>query len=154
MLCSKCKKNVATIFINEPTENDPNRLVGYCNNCAKEKGISVENTASENNNKNLNLDQMASQFGLFFKDLGNSINPENINLEDIEDGAIPLGSIFGMFGGQQNQASDSQDETTSGNKKVKVEKRPKEKKKRVLDVFGTNLTLKAKNNQLDTVIGR
>ena len=155
MLCSKCKKNVATIFINEPTENDPNRLVGYCNNCAKEKGISVENTASENNNnKNLNLDQMASQFGLFFKDLGNSINPENINLEDIEDGAIPLGSIFGMFGGQQNQASDSQDETASGNKKVKVEKRPKEKKKRVLDVFGTNLTLKAKNNQLDTVIGR
>ena len=154
MLCSKCKKNVATIFINEPTENDPNRLVGYCNNCAKEKGISVENTALENNNKNLNLDQMASQFGLFFKDLGNSINPENINLEDIEDGAIPLGSIFGMFGGQQNQASDSQDETTSGNKKVKVEKRPKEKKKRVLDVFGTNLTLKAKNNQLDTVIGR
>ena len=155
MLCSKCKKNVATIFINEPTENDPNRLVGYCNNCAKEKGISVENTASENNNnKNLNLDQMASQFGRFVKDLGNSINPENINLEDIEDGAIPLGSIFGMFGGQQNQASDSQDETTSGNKKVKVEKRPKEKKKRVLDVFGTNLTLKAKNNQLDTVIGR
>ena len=155
MLCSKCKKNVATIFINEPTENDPNRLVGYCNNCAKEKGISVENTASENNNnKNLNLDQMASQFGLFFKDLGNSINTENINLEDIEDGAIPLGSIFGMFGGQQNQASDSQDETASGNKKVKVEKRPKEKKKRVLDVFGTNLTLKAKNNQLDTVIGR
>ncbi len=155
MLCSKCKKNVATIFINEPTENDPNRLVGYCNNCAKEKGISVENTASENNNnKNLNLDQMASQFGLFFKDLGNSINPENINLEDIEDGAIPLGSIFGMFSGQQNQASDSQDETASGNKKVKVEKRPKEKKKRVLDVFGTNLTLKAKNNQLDTVIGR
>jgi ATP-dependent Clp protease ATP-binding subunit ClpA len=155
MLCSKCKKNVATIFINEPTENDPNRLVGYCNNCAKEKGISVENTASENNNnKNLNLDQMASQFGLFFKDLGNSINPENINLEDIEDGAIPLGSIFGMFGGQQNQSSDSQDETASGNKKVKVEKRSKEKKKRVLDVFGTNLTLKAKNNQLDTVIGR
>ena len=155
MLCSKCKKNVATIFINEPTENDPNRLVGYCNNCAKEKGISVENTASENNNnKNLNLDQMASQFGLFFKDLGNSINPENINLEDIEDGAIPLGSIFGMFGGQQNQASDSQDETSSGNKKVKVEKRSKEKKKRVLDVFGTNLTLKAKNNQLDTVVGR
>lgn len=155
MLCSKCKKNVATIFINEPTENDPNRLVGYCNNCAKEKGISVENTASENNNnKNLNLDQMASQFGLFFKDLGNSINPENINLEDIEDGAIPLGSIFGMFGGQQNQASDSQGETSSGNKKVKVEKRSKEKKKRVLDVFGTNLTLKAKNNQLDTVVGR
>ena len=39
MLCSKCKKNKATIFINEPTEDDPNHLVGYCNDCARDKGI-------------------------------------------------------------------------------------------------------------------
>ena len=42
MLCSNCKKNPATIFINEPTKEDKNHLVGYCYNCAKEKGISVD----------------------------------------------------------------------------------------------------------------
>ena len=41
MLCSKCNKREATIFINEPTKEDKNHLVGYCNVCAKEKGISV-----------------------------------------------------------------------------------------------------------------
>ena len=39
MLCANCKKRQATIYINEPTENDKNHLVGYCHICAKEKGI-------------------------------------------------------------------------------------------------------------------
>ena len=75
MLCSKCNKREATIFINEPTKEDKNHLVGYCNVCAKEKGISVDNTTSNSNNvnnvgniNNINLDQMASQFGVIFKD--------------------------------------------------------------------------------------
>ena len=63
-----------------------------------------------------------------------------------------MGSIFGMFGGGTTQEAGQN--TGSGNKKVKVEKKPKDKKKRILDTFGTNLTIKAKNNQLDMVIGR
>ena len=43
MLCSKCKNREATIYINEPTKEDKNNLVGYCNICAKEKGISIDN---------------------------------------------------------------------------------------------------------------
>jgi len=160
MLCSKCKKNQATIYINEPTKDDPNHLVGYCNNCAKDKGIIADNSNNSNsaniNMGNINLDQMASQFGVIFKDLTNSLNNENIdiNIDEIsEQGGIPIGSIFGMFGGnsttqEANQASNS------GNKKVKVEKKPKDKKKKFLDTFGTNLTAKAKNNQIDNVIGR
>ena len=159
MLCSNCKKNPATIFINEPTKEDKNRLVGYCYNCAKEKGISVEPDQhnSTNNINNLNLDQMASQFGVIFKDLSNSINNENINMEDLSNGnGVPIGSIFGaMF--NPEMASENADNATShsnGNKRVKVEKKPKEKKKRILDVYGTNLTIKAKNNRLDNVVGR
>ena len=158
MLCSKCKKNPATIFINEPTKEDKNHLVGYCNNCAREKGISVENTSSNSNDakNNVNLDQMASQFGVIFKDLSNSINNENINLEDLADGnAVPLGSIFGaMFNPDPTSESNESSSKSNGGKKIKVEKRPKEKRRRVLDTYGTNLTVKAKNNLLDTVVGR
>ena len=156
MLCSKCKKNQATIFINEPTKEDKNHLVGYCNNCAREKGITVDNTSNNSGNinmNNINLDQMASQFGVIFKDLTNSLNNENIDISDInEEGGIPIGSIFGMFGGNPN--AEANQETSSSNKKVKVEKRPKDKKRKFLDTYGTNLTLKAKNNQIDAVIGR
>ena len=37
---------------------------------------------------------------------------------------------------------------------VKVESKKAKKKKKYLDTFGTNLTQKAKNNELDMVIGR
>ena len=42
----------------------------------------------------------------------------------------------------------------SSRKSVKVDKKPKSNKKKFLDSFGTNLTNKAKNNELDDVIGR
>ena len=156
MLCSKCNKNQATIFINEPTKDDPKKLVSYCKSCAKEKGILVDNNGENINNVgNINLDQMASQFGVIFKDLTNSLNPENIDMDEMnEQGSIPIGSIFGMFGGNGTTQEAGQP-NGSGNKKVKVEKKPKDsKKKKYLDTFGTNLTAKAKNNQIDAVIGR
>ena len=64
--------------------------------------------------------------------------------------AIPLGSIFSnMFGESQDESAGS----SSEKKKVKVEKK-KDKRKKTLETYGTNLTQKAKNGQLDMVIGR
>ena len=156
MLCSKCNKNVAVVFINEPTKDNKNHLNGYCYNCAKEKGINIDETFSKQAQdfaQNINLDDMASQLGFIFKDLTDNLNEQDLDNTHIEGAAIPLGSIFsGMFSKGPTNSSNSQE--SSNNKKVKVEKKPKEKKKRVLDVYGTNLTNKAKNNELDAVIGR
>ena len=160
MLCSNCKKNEATIFINEPTKEDKNHLVGYCTSCAKEKGISVEhsrNTNNTNNNmNNINFDQMASQFGVIFRDLSNGINSDNIDFDGLNGENIPIGSIFGAMLNPEmmNNTENTSSQSNNGNKRVKVEKKHKEKRKRILDVYGTNLTFKAKNNLLDAVIGR
>lgn len=63
---------------------------------------------------------------------------------------IPLGSIFSnMF--NNSKEGFSQDDIK---KKVKIEKKNKEKKKSFLDIYGTNLTNKARKNELDAVIGR
>ena len=61
-----------------------------------------------------------------------------------------------MFNGSGPKANDDEEHINS-RKKVKVEKKknPKQsKKKKFLDTFGTNLTNKAKNNELDIVIGK
>ena len=175
MLCSECNKNPAILFYKK-IENGKESLEGYCYDCAKKKGINPTQVLSEQNSilskDNINLNDMTEQFETIFKDLA-----ENINLEDIEniegaitfdnknddsDGdsprisgaAIPLGSIFNMF---QNKSSDENPETSNGRKKVKVEKKTNKKqnkKKKFLDTYGTNLTEKAKNHQLDIVIGR
>ncbi len=111
-------------------------------------------------------------------DLGNLENLEGINLEEtsinsqdddseeqefndnppkILAGAIPLGSIFGNFNNMFSKNSQSQTSNNSGNnnvkKKIKPEKK-KNKKKKFLDSFGTNLTSKAQNNEIDLVVGR
>ena len=179
MLCSECNKNPAILFYKK-IENGKESLEGYCYNCAKAKGIDPNEVLYRQNEilskDNVNLNDMTKQFETIFKDLA-----ENINLEDIEniDGAItfengndensddnpkitgaaiPLGSIFSnMFGGQNNNNNNHDQELNNGRKKVKVEKKKntkQNKKKKFLDTYGTNLTAKAKNNELDIVIGR
>ena len=176
MLCSECNKNSAILFYKK-IENGKETMEGYCYDCAKKKGINPLEVLSNQNDilskDKINLNDMTKQFETIFKNLA-----ENINLEDIEnfegaitfekqeednhDGpkitgaAIPLGSIFSqMFPG--NSSSEEQEEPSNGRKKVKVEKKKNKKqnkKKKFLDTYGTNLTEKSKNNQLDMVIGR
>lgn len=176
MLCSECNQNPAILFYKK-IENGKESLEGYCYDCAKKKGINPTEVLSQQNNilsnDKININDMTKQFETIFKDLA-----ENINLEDLENiegaitfdnidskndnpnddspkisgAAIPLGSIFNMF---QNNSNEEETEPNNNRKKVKVEKRPKQnKKKKFLDTFGTNLTIKAKNNELDMVIGR
>ena len=179
MLCSECNKNPAILFYKK-IENGKESLEGYCYNCAKAKGIDPNEVLYRQNEilskDNVNLNDMTKQFETIFKDLA-----ENINLEDIEniDGAItfentgdengdgtgkvsgaaiPLSSLFSnMFGNTNNNNGNNEQELNNGRKKVKVEKKKntkQNKKKKFLDTYGTNLTAKAKNNELDIVVGR
>lgn len=181
MLCSECNKNPAILFYKK-IENGKESFEGYCYDCAKAKGIDPTETLYRQNDvlahDKLNINDMTKQFETIFKDLA-----ENINLEDIENiegaitfdntnnnpdeddenspkiagAAIPLGSIFNMFNGQNNKENNEQETPSNGRKKVKVDKKKnskQNKKKKFLDTYGTNLTHKAKNNELDIVIGR
>lgn len=179
MLCSECNQNPAILFYKK-IENGKESMEGYCYDCAKKKGINPNEVLAKQNDilskDKVNLSDMTKQFESIFKDLA-----ENINLEDIEsiegaitfentdpnsdeDGpkiagaAIPLGSIFSnMFSGQNHKEKEEQGEPISARKKVKVEKKKntkQNKKKKFLDTYGTNLTNKAKNNELDLIIGR
>ena len=93
------------------------------------------------------------------EDEGSDINAENTqnqNEPQIFGTAIPIGSIFSnMFGGNANpNQNQNEDQNDRKNVKVNTKKSPKNKKKKHLDTYGTNLTVKAKNNQLDAIIGR
>lgn len=48
----------------------------------------------------------------------------------------------------------SQNQESNSTQKVKEKVKTKNKKRKFLDTYGTNLTIKAKNNQIDNVIGR
>ena len=177
MLCSKCNKNKAIIFINR-IENGKSSMEGLCFNCAKAQGIDPnEVIAKQNEISNQNNPNVNAQIESVMKDLAKSL--ENIDLNNIlveemnEDTdpaftdpeskpiggfAIPLGSIFGnMVNPKAAQNQDSNGAPNKNAKKGKDDKRKNQKtsnKKKFLDTFGTNLTVKAKNNQLDIIVGR
>ena len=167
MLCSDCKKNNAVVFINKKDDNGKNTLEGYCYDCAKKRGINpIDALMKQANLSEEDLNNMTQQFEAMFNDMSenmsfsdleesvdNSYDPEEPN-KSFQFGAIPLGSIFSnMAGGNSGDTNSSQESSSTSKKKVKVDKKAT-KKKKTLETFGTNLTLKARNNQLDAVIGR
>ncbi len=173
MICSQCKKRTAVVFINK-IENGVSSMEGLCRECAKERGLDVPETSNQNNSNptnNIDMNNMSKQLESLFKDLSSSLKIENIdsldNFEQDEEGldedensspdgismGIPIGSIFANFIPKNAKAKD-EEETNGGRQKVKVESKKAKKKKKYLDTFGTNLTEKAKNNELDIVIGR
>ncbi len=182
MICSECNKNPAIIFY-EKTDNGKKTLAGLCYDCAKNKNIDVTEVLSKQQDilsrDKINLSDMNKQLENIFKDLAENIDINN--LENIEgaitfgnvddDGnseyddekpkfagaAIPLGSIFSNMFDHHKQDSENMAQEDENKKTIKVEKKKntkQSKKKKYLDTYGTNLTNKAKNNELDLVIGR
>ena len=160
MLCSDCNKNNAVVFINKQENNGNTSVEGLCYDCAKKRGINpIDNLMKQANLSDQDLDNMSKQFEAMFNDMSENVDFDNNDDLDsskasgMQFGAIPLGSIFSnMFGGESNSEQQSTSSSTTSKKKVQVDK--KAKKRKALETFGTNLTLKAKNNQLDDVIGR
>lgn len=151
MLCSICNKNVAVIFINK-VEGDKQSVDGLCYNCAKDKGINpLEVLAKQANLSENDFKDMSKQFETIFSDLSEELS-DNDKLE--KNGGMSLGSIMSNLFGDKN-AEVNEESNQNSKRKVKVEKKPnKEKKKKFLDTFGTNLTNKAHKNELDDVVGR
>ena len=152
MLCSVCHKNTAVIFTKKIDGNETS-TEGLCYNCAKERGINpVDLLVKQANLSEDEIKDLTSQLEGLFGDIAEDMEDDPYNLEDSPKSGIPLGSIFSnMFGSKANEPDEAYNDNR---KKVKTERRPKEKKKSFLDIYGTNLTNKAKNNELDMVIGR
>ncbi len=139
VMCSRCNKNVAVLFVTK-IENGEKKTEGLCLACAKQLG--------------LDMGQLAGNMGLEPENFEN-LSEQVMEMLEGEDG---LGdengdlfqNLFGFLDG--GKAKDVEEE--KHNKKEKGEKKEPKKKKRMLDSFGTNLTQKARNGEVDRVIGR
>ncbi len=142
-LCSRCKKNLAVIFITK-VENGQTTNEGLCLKCAKEMGIKQ-------------VDEIVERMGITDEDL-DTLNGEMMSLmqpeesedeDDIGSRTATFPHMNRLFGGQNEVASKEEPKE----KQPKGEK-PQAKKHKFLDTYCQNLTAKAKNNELDKVIGR
>ena len=145
-LCSKCKKRPAVIFLSDP--NNGGTPQGLCLSCAKELNIKpVDDMLQKMNITDENIDQISDQFMEI-------MSMDGMDGEDFEPGGAPAFPFLNnIFGGAPFETENAEPETEEEKGKEKS-KKDKKKKHRYLSQFCTNLTQKARNGELDVIIGR
>lgn len=147
MICSKCKQRPAVIFV-QRLENGETKNEGLCWKCAKEMGLPQISSMLDNMGlTEEDLDQMTNQ--LMEMSDGDSFEP---------GGAETMPNFLqNMFGdGMKPADSEAAPNSSSDKEKKKQPKEDKAKKGKLkfLDSYCTNLCDRARNGQLDTIVGR
>ncbi len=157
-LCSKCKKRPAVVFVSDMSNPsaEPN---GLCLVCAKELGIKpVEDMLKKMNISDEDIEQMSEQFMdiMSLDGEGEDIDDADLNDETFDMGRAPAMPNMSIFNKLFGMGGDSKEEAPNGEKAPEKEKKDKSKKKRnrFLEQYCTNLTDKAKNGEIDVIIGR
>ena len=147
-LCSVCKKNPAVVFVNKIVDGKPH-MDGLCLACAKERGINP-------------LASMMQQYGASEEDIENLNNQFNEIMDSMSEIEMPEEMLEGMENDPENPSSlasmmasmfGKKDEKSSSTSQKQNEKN-KSKKRKILDTYGINLTEKAKNGEIDVLVGR
>jgi ATP-dependent Clp protease ATP-binding subunit ClpE len=151
MLCTKCKKNRAVIFVKR-IEGGNQFDEGYCFSCAKKLGIApVNDMLAKMGMSEEEMEAMESQLDEAMQMLENGDIPEELqNMLPMFDGM----NIFeGMMPGNSGDESEGEAEPEKGTVRTKT-KDKKKNKKRLIDTYGTNLNEKAVKGEIDRIIGR
>ena len=154
-LCSRCKKNVAVVFISRLNEKNEQVNEGLCLKCAAQLGLPQ-------------VDEMMKRMGITPEDLDSISNemmqafggaeelpesPEEGEEDDEESGKTAtfpfLNRLFGNGGtpAQPQQGAENGGAPHNGGRKT-------EKKRKFLDNYCINLSQRARQGKLDAVIGR
>ena len=147
MLCSRCHKNLAVVFITK-LEGDKQKNEGLCLSCAKELGIKpLENLMEQMGLNEEQLDSINEQMTEMFS-----------NTPSILDNDNPFAFVNKLFEKSDNY-KDGYSTGNTGSKsgksaRTKSMDNKSNKRKRIIDNYGINLIEKAKNGLIDRVVGR
>ena len=155
-LCSKCKKNVAVVFISRMNEKGEPVNEGLCLKCAAQLGLpQVEDMMKRmgitpDDLENLNSEMMQAFGGA--EELGDVAQANEDGDEDEESGkTATLPFLNRLFGGNNNPPAEKGE---TPQRETGKESRKGEKKHKYLDNYCINLSRRAREGKLDAVIGR
>ena len=150
-LCSKCKKNVAVVFISRMNEKNEMVNEGLCLKCAAGLGLpQVEEMMKRMGITPEDLENVSSEMVQAF---GGAEEMEDLpdSDEDEEEGKTATFPFLNrLFGG--NSPADQQSPAGGGAQRSTGSKA--EKKRKFLDNYCINLSQRARQGKLDAVIGR
>ena len=166
MICSRCGKRPAVVFVS--TNNSDDKPKGYCLVCAKELGIKpVEDLMKKMGISSDDLEAVQDQMDSIMENMGDAgdltelaqslgvadlAEQLSVESEDSDDdfsagGAPSFPNFFNMFNSKPADGN-----AKKGDKNSKKEKTPKNRKH--ISLYCYDLTRKAKEGNTDRVIGR
>lgn len=166
-LCSRCHKNVAVVFISKMEEGSTSNE-GYCLKCAKELGLKpIDGLMRQMGITEDDLDQITDEM----TNMHSLMNTENDDAEDEEidpdeddadgqDDSFDFGGthtfpfLDKMFSGNDNTEAPREESGTDVREDDARRKKKEAKKRKNLSAYCTDLTYRAREGQLDAIIGR
>ncbi len=161
-LCSRCKKNVAVVFISK-LDGDKTVNEGLCLKCAKDLGLpQVDDMMkrmgiSDEDLETLNSEMMQAFSGVEnIEDLPGGDEEDGGEEEDGKTATFPfLNRLFsGSDAGREGTGDESSSGGARGGREKDSRKDAKGGKRKYLENYCISLTQKAKDGKLDPVIGR
>lgn len=150
MLCSRCKKRQAVVFISTIQGNDK-RDEGLCLICAKELGVPQVNDYLEK--MGISDEDLEESYKMIFGDVDEESDTDSGADDDFTPGgAGTMMPFFKRFAANKDSQTESEKQDVKDDKKHN--KKKEEKKRKFLDTYCTNLTAKAKKGEIDRIIGR
>lgn len=151
-MCSRCKKRPAMVYITR-IEGDKTIPEGLCLSCAKELGIKPINDMLKNmgipeEDYNAMQDQFMELMNVDQPDSG-----EEGEEGDFEPGGATTFPFLKEIFGEEAEQNPPTEKTASPQKEEK-EKGKRHKKRKYLDTYCADLTERAKNGQIDRIVGR
>ncbi|MBQ2329405.1 MAG: ATP-dependent Clp protease ATP-binding subunit, partial [Oscillospiraceae bacterium] len=150
VMCSRCKQNVAVIFITK-IENGAQTQEGLCLKCARELNIKpVQDIMNRMGISEENLEEMSQEMMNAF---GGAEELPDAGGDDEEDGKTAtfpfLNKLF-----SQNQPEERREPRNDDRRRAQDARSEKPQKHKFLDAYCISLTAKAREGRLDRMIGR
>ena len=150
-MCSKCKKNIAVVFITK-VENGVTMNEGYCLKCARSLGIpQIDQAVKQMGISEDDLDMLADEMSSMFGQRDNSDDADDDEI-DSQTATFPL--LNQLFGGNPNPPAQPQRPVKREEQSEEGKGKKKNKKHKFLDSYCMDLTGRAREGKLDKVIGR
>ena len=155
-LCSRCKKNVAVVFISRMNEKNEMVNEGLCLKCAAQLGLPQ-------------VEEMMKRMGITPEDLENinsemmqafggaeemSDLPEDSGEDDGESGKTATFPFLNRLFSNSSNPPAEQPRDNAGAGQQQPAGRKKDQKRKFLDNYCINLSQRARDGKLDAVIGR
>ena len=155
-MCSKCHKRPAVVFLSPSADGKESR--GLCLICAKELGIKpVNDLLDKMGITDDQMEAMESELNEMMNDSAeeNDGDGDNGGGDNELNGFVPGGAatlpfIQNIFPGSSNNPEQVQ----NGSSSKKNAKEKHKTKRKHLDTYCTNLTARAKEGEIDAIVGR